>query len=203
MSDAGSRTRRPRQARGQERVEALLDAAAALLAEGGVEAVTTNAVAARADAHIGSLYHFFPNKQAILDALAERYVAEITILWDEVFDEERMRTMPAAYLIEGVIEQMAAFELAHQGFQALFYGAGESGATASARIGEELMRRVSRGLAARYADHHPERLWLVAAVMVGAVKAILPGALPGTHAGADALRAELKRMLIAYLDTLG
>ncbi|HSB53997.1 MAG TPA: helix-turn-helix domain-containing protein, partial [Gemmatimonadales bacterium] len=69
--------RQPRQERGERRVEEILDAAAAVIAEGGVEAATTNAIAERAGSSVGSLYHFFPHKDAIVLALAERYEAEL------------------------------------------------------------------------------------------------------------------------------
>jgi AcrR family transcriptional regulator len=69
--------RAPVQRRGQARVEAILDAAEAVFGEMGVESATTNAIAERAGASVGSMYHFFPNKAAILEALAERYSATV------------------------------------------------------------------------------------------------------------------------------
>src|SRR5690242_16463951 len=66
--------REPQQARGQRRIDAILDAAQQVLAEGGYEGVTTNAIAARAKMSIGSLYQFFPNKDAILQALGLRFL---------------------------------------------------------------------------------------------------------------------------------
>lgn len=49
-----------------------------LLDKGGAEAFTTNAVAERAGVSIGTLYQYFPNKDAILDALAAREMAEMS-----------------------------------------------------------------------------------------------------------------------------
>jgi AcrR family transcriptional regulator len=62
----------PRQARSRAQVEALLDAAAHLLREGGYPALTTNHIAERAGVSIGSLYQFFPGKEAVVAALVER-----------------------------------------------------------------------------------------------------------------------------------
>lgn len=62
----------PRQKRAAATFEAIVEAAAHILREDGAEALTTNAVAARAGASIGSLYQYFPNKQAIVRALIER-----------------------------------------------------------------------------------------------------------------------------------
>jgi AcrR family transcriptional regulator len=56
-------------------VAKLLQAAAAVFAEKGYEAATMTEIAARAGAPIGSLYQFFPVKEALADALVQNYVA--------------------------------------------------------------------------------------------------------------------------------
>lgn len=72
-SQAVGITRRiPRQARAEETVSAILEAAAQVLEAGGLAAFTTNAVAERAGVSIGTLYQYFADKQALLRALAER-----------------------------------------------------------------------------------------------------------------------------------
>src|SRR5882672_3892273 len=63
----------PRRRRGDIRVAALLESAAATFAEKGYEAATMTEIAARADAAIGSLYQFFPSKEALAAALLRRY----------------------------------------------------------------------------------------------------------------------------------
>lgn len=71
----------PRQARSKATVEAILGACARLLERDGYEALTTNHVARRAGVSIGTLYEFFPNREAIVLALAgerlERLAAEV------------------------------------------------------------------------------------------------------------------------------
>jgi AcrR family transcriptional regulator len=72
---ARSRTaprRRPSQRRSRATVEAILDAAARVFERHGYAAGTTNRIAERAGVSIGSVYEYFPNKDAILAALAER-----------------------------------------------------------------------------------------------------------------------------------
>ncbi|MBY0277020.1 TetR/AcrR family transcriptional regulator [Candidatus Binatia bacterium] len=68
--------RKPRQARSQATVEVILAAAARVFARAGYAATTTNHVAAKAGVSIGSLYEYFPSKDAILVALTERHVDE-------------------------------------------------------------------------------------------------------------------------------
>jgi AcrR family transcriptional regulator len=62
----------PRQARAQVTVDAIIEAAAQLLSAGGLPAYTTNAVAIRAGVSIGTLYQYFPNKDALMAALIAR-----------------------------------------------------------------------------------------------------------------------------------
>ena len=63
----------PGQERSQQTVDAIVGAAAHILANEGFEALTTNAVAARAGASIGSVYQYFGHKEAILAAVLEKH----------------------------------------------------------------------------------------------------------------------------------
>ncbi|MGH8494433.1 MAG: TetR/AcrR family transcriptional regulator [Moraxellaceae bacterium] len=62
----------PQQKRSRELVEKLLDATAATLAERGLDNTTTNHIAEKAGVSIGSVYQYFPDKQALVEALLER-----------------------------------------------------------------------------------------------------------------------------------
>ena len=62
----------PVQQRSAERINALLDAAAVLLDELGIDAITTSDVAKRAQSSVGVIYRYFPNIQSLLLALASR-----------------------------------------------------------------------------------------------------------------------------------
>jgi AcrR family transcriptional regulator len=68
----------PKQARSEATVEAVLEAAAQVFERHGYAAGTTNRIAERAGVSIGSLYQYFPNKDAILVALVRRHLAEST-----------------------------------------------------------------------------------------------------------------------------
>ena len=64
----------PSQERSQRTVERILDAAARVFHEQGYSAATTNDIADEADVSIGSLYQYFPNKDALLVALTKRHI---------------------------------------------------------------------------------------------------------------------------------
>lgn len=68
--------KQPTQARAVETRQRLLDAAARVFSRHGYSAGTTNRIAEEAGASVGSLYQYFPNKDAILVALVRRHVDE-------------------------------------------------------------------------------------------------------------------------------
>jgi AcrR family transcriptional regulator len=118
MPEETQMRRHPKQARSQQRVDHLLSVAAQVFEEVGYAAATTNAIAARAGVSIGSLYQFFPNKEAIMDALVERYLDE---LQQVVFVLEEH--LPITILIDRVLDWMARFHESHAAFRALFLDA--------------------------------------------------------------------------------
>lgn len=72
-----SRVRRePRQARSRARVAQILAAADAILSVEGFEALTVRRIAQEAGVPVGSIYQFFPDKAAVVDALAHGYIGE-------------------------------------------------------------------------------------------------------------------------------
>jgi AcrR family transcriptional regulator len=74
-TDTDTAARLPKRARGKQRVAELLQAAAAVFIEKGYESATMTEIAARAGAPIGSLYQFFPVKEALADTLVQNFVA--------------------------------------------------------------------------------------------------------------------------------
>jgi AcrR family transcriptional regulator len=74
----------PQREVGRQRVAELIEAAAAVIQERGFEAATMAEIAARAEAKIGSLYRFFPNKDAIADALMEHQAGILRAEYDAI-----------------------------------------------------------------------------------------------------------------------
>lgn len=69
--------RRPQQQRSKAKVEALLIAGTRILEKQGWAGFNTNAVAALAGVSIGTLYEYFPNKQALIDAIVVEHLSNI------------------------------------------------------------------------------------------------------------------------------
>jgi AcrR family transcriptional regulator len=97
--------RQPQQKRSQERVARILDAAAIVFDEVGFEAATTHAIAARANTAVGSLYQFFPDKQAIFNALELRHVERVYLMWDKLMRPEVIQ-LPFPQFIHTLIAQV-------------------------------------------------------------------------------------------------
>jgi len=204
VTDPRAPRRLPRQPRGERRLARILDAAAAVFAEAGYEGATTNAIAARAETSIGTLYRFFPHKDALAQALADRFLADLRALYDAALrPEAEVVRLPLPALLDRIIDPLAAFNVAHPGFTALFVDARVSAShgAAVAALNEGAVRRLDDILAARAPDADPTARQRHARVAVRIVKALLP---PATAPDADAAERaamldELKVALRAYI----
>ena len=67
----------PTQERSRATVDAIIQAATYILVRSGWDHLTTNAIAERAGVNIGSLYQYFPNKEAIVAELERRHVVQV------------------------------------------------------------------------------------------------------------------------------
>ncbi len=93
---------KPQRRAGQERVEALLQAAAEVIAEKGYDAATMAEVATRAGAQIGSLYRFFPNKDVLANALVDRFRARVADAFDSI--ESRVATLSSSAFADALLD---------------------------------------------------------------------------------------------------
>ena len=84
MSSQNRAPLEPQRDVGRQRVAELLQAAAAVIQERGFEAATMAEIAAQADAKIGSLYRFFPNTDAVAEALMRRSAEILQAQYDAI-----------------------------------------------------------------------------------------------------------------------
>lgn len=94
----------PQQERSRRTVESVLEGAAQVFAQRGYANTTTNHIAARAGVSIGSLYQYFPSKDAILLALAERHMERsFAAAMTEVGDK---RNAPVLQLLRALVDAL-------------------------------------------------------------------------------------------------
>ncbi|CAM2770902.1 TetR family transcriptional regulator [Saccharomonospora xinjiangensis] len=112
--------RQPVQQRSAKRVERMLDASAELLDEVGYEGLTTTLIAKRAGVAVGSLYQFFPDKRAVVQALThrnlERFVTAVN---------ERLGTLDASNWWDIVDSLLDIYLVMHRevpGFSKVHFG---------------------------------------------------------------------------------
>lgn len=110
----------PTQARSRERLRQVLDAADELLCDEGADSFTTTRIAEAAGVPVGSLYHYFPDKETIAEALAVRYWSDFEDLVAAVAETDER--VPLADPAGAVLEALAAGFRARRGFLALWYG---------------------------------------------------------------------------------
>jgi AcrR family transcriptional regulator len=193
--------RAPKQERGQRRIAGILNAAAEEFARVGFEAATTNAIARRAKTSVGSLYQFFPNKESILAALTEHYLAEIRSVHAAVMAKEAAR-LPFPAFIDQLVERLAEFNVTHPGFLSMFYGSPTSPhlAAAAERLHRECVSGAEASMAVRLPNLGPARRRLHATINVQVIKALLPLAEEAGPTGRAEVLAEIKKLLLRYMD---
>ncbi|MEU1280462.1 TetR/AcrR family transcriptional regulator [Streptomyces sp. NPDC005805] len=190
----------PVQRRSADRLARILDACAELLDECGYEELTTRTVASRAGVPIGSVYRFFGNKRALVDALGHRNLDRYG---------ERIAAGLAAVprgdwraFVDVVLDEYLAMKRTAPGFALIDFGAQVPvGVRADGVNGvdSEVAGRLSGLLAAhlgRPADAELRRAVLVA---VEAADALLQLAFRAGPPGDEGIVAETRRLVRAYL----
>lgn len=109
----------PSQKRAIQRVQYILDIVASLLDEVGAEAITTNLIAQKAGIPIGSLYQYFPNKHAILNAVGKRHLERVNEMFVGFLTVE-VDEKGWPELIDKVIDAFAHLYLTEPGFVPLW-----------------------------------------------------------------------------------
>ena len=192
--------RRPQQERGLRRVAAILDATAAIVAEEGAAAVTMQAIARRSGTTIGSLYHFFPDRETVFEALLQRHGAAfgevVTTLaaleWSRLTLDETVDRF-----VDGCVGYVRAhpdlLPVAHTLFALQPERKRDEGP-------DQLLFRLTEQVVAA---HAPRATTAQRAARAAMILAAIEGAVERWHRvptpPAAVLERELKRMLVGYL----
>lgn len=204
MSEADDRPARRRQARGERRITQLLHAAANVFCTVGYTASSTNAIAREAGVSPGTLYQFFPNKEAIAVELSGQLLKEMEAAHGRIFTEENAR-LPLDELIDAVTDPFIEFNAENPAFLALIKGPDTPGRVAEDHdvLERSLLDRVAVLLGTRTPSMSPAELALVAQMSFAMFKTGLDLAMQQRE-GADRepYVRELKSMLYRYLAPL-
>jgi AcrR family transcriptional regulator len=98
--------RSPRQRRAHDTVDVLLEATEIVLADKGFAATTTNHIAEAAGVSIGTLYHYFPSKEALVEAVVHRmWTRELEVLEKH---REELAAGPLDAAVRAIVSDLVA-----------------------------------------------------------------------------------------------
>ncbi len=191
--------RRPVQARSRERVNAILHHAAAIFDEIGVDGASMSAIARQSGMSLASLYRYFPNKAAIVHALAERHVEKM-----EAALRDRLPELSLTEAVGVLIDYFYEFYQTEPAYTAIW-----SGVEAMPELRDLDLRELysnARDLDARLAQECPQipkdRRWTASLLLPRCAGNILRLAVTLPKAQGDQLVEELKCMANAYVREL-
>lgn len=183
--------KRPAQSRACATVDALVEATARILEEAGLDAVTTNAVAERAGVGVGSLYQYFPSKQALLAELLRR---KRFVLAEAM---ERSTHLPFDEALDALLRAGFASELARPQLAAALRHV-----EATLPIDDEtaaLKDRISQAVRTLFVANGVADPDIVAQDVVALTRGIAVEAGRRGETDAEALLRRLKRACLGYL----
>ncbi len=193
-----SLAKEPKRERGKQRVAALIAAAAELFAEKGFEATTMTEIASRAGAAIGSLYQFFPSKEALAEALFDRFAERWAASFAQV--EARAPGRSACELADLFVDHKLRQQTDREAAIAL--------STAVAGIverrkplGDALRGRIAAILSAANPALGQDEAG-AAAIIVNQVMKMIPALASTEDERSAALIGEARKLLALYIDEI-
>ncbi|MCA3697187.1 TetR/AcrR family transcriptional regulator [Aquidulcibacter sp.] len=195
----------PSQDRGQRRVDRLLDAAADLILVHGAEGLKMDMVAKQAATSPGSLYQFFPNRAALLTALAERYGAEIEAIAQSTL--QRQAAVPPTSIEQAArdfLEPFLVFYEANPAYVILTEASDRIFAGAGYDFGEDdqVARTLNQVLQPFTASAHQARLQTVCEMLITLTHTAIAAAFKLPTAAKRDWLAELDTLISGYLRSL-
>ncbi len=203
MGENQQRRQAQRQRRGLLRVEEILHTAGALFAEVGYDNVTTNMIAAHAGISPGSLYQFFPDKEAI----ARTFAADVTEKLHEVYDtflSPAVIALPLQPFLESFIDAIIAFNQKHPGYLALELASAVSSplALVLADLHQGVLAHMDVMLGAYWPQSIREQRHLPLLVTYRLFLALLPLVLESDGEHQQAIVREMKAILYRYWEPI-
>ena len=193
--------KQPRQARSRATVDAILTATARVLVERGYDKASTNAIAERAGVSIGSLYQYFPNKEALVAALTEQHMADnAAALMTEI---AALRERPLEATVRRIVKVLLRLHASDPELQRVLIEQVPriSGFARIQELDRMFVETILDGLGQREERLRPKDLRLAVFILVHSVQAIthaavleIPDALDD-----DELADEITDLVLRYL----
>ena len=191
----------PVQARSVVSVDAILEATIQVLLQVGKERLTTTRVAMRAGVSVGTLYQYFPNKSALLQAALKRHLDGITDAIEFVCKEQEGRTLRE--MVTALITVFLEAKMRDAKTSVALYSVGSDvdGAKIARQMGVRSNKAIVRMLASASEPLTVEPQ-LVASMLQGAMVGISRRILESGSAEKEyySLRGELIFLACAYVD---
>jgi len=187
--------RAPQRQRGRLRVAAILEAGAAAFREKGYDAVTMTEIAARSGTTFGSLYRFFPSKEALANALLAQYAERALDRLAEL--AELAPTMTPAALADALVDFMMKLR-SERSFAVALMEAGAGDGEKREAFRAALRASINMMLLRAFPDCGQPKAQAMTAVVLHILKG-LATATPEKRADAQLLRTEFRDLLRFYL----
>lgn len=192
---------RKRNVRGERRVASLLDVAGRIFGELGYHAATTNAIAAGAKVSPATLYQFFPDKEAIANALVARYAMDLA-KEERAADTQKLASASLDEAIRQVTGVVIEFHRRHPAFRTLYAEAPLSKDTAEQKrlLVQTFIDIVSKMLSTRNPKlDRQDTLWS-AEIVHTALIGFLPALAGRKTSDRSRMIDALNQMLARYLE---
>ena len=196
-SDSSNLRREPQLERGERRVVQLLETGAAVLAEFGYEAATMTEIANRAGASIGTVYQYFPNKEALVQALRKQYVVEMAHRLEQL--EGATVGMTVAQMAHHIVELMACFVNEHPAYYAVVDAPVKKQRSPQQR--QRLREGIAKAFRSRKRGLSRETAFRIANVALQILKSMHALYSDADPQERQALVKEYKRAVAAYLES--
>ena len=193
---------RPVQARAKHTVDLILDSAAVLIDEVGIDAFNTNLLAERAGVAVRSVYRYYPNKLAVIVGVAERQASEWQILLARLMLPLAEPDEGACDAWDAVLDAYLAYLEARQGRSAMHRAmqALPQLSEVNRRDNDSLSNTIYTALKTRGLRQPAARLRLISRVLLDTMDVAVDEALRRRGRVALPLLDELKRMHRTYLE---
>lgn len=192
-----SMRKEPLQARSRATVEAIVEAGARVLAQQGWNGFTTNETARVAGVSIGSLYQYFPNKLALVEAIRRRHFDDVLTVMRAATDSKMTLARRIETLVRGMIDVHGTHPALHR---VLLEEAPQAGWSNAAHVQFEAeYRRRYETLVGLCGARGTSRIREAARVLSAAIEGIVHDAARSGTLRSQALNEELTALIRAYL----